>query len=122
MIKIPAKAAHISDSNMGVREGRDPEKHPFPEMPATRIGFASTKQGKGCLRTPERQGKTKFLAKIVSQRGSKGLRSKKARLESEISDFSWSYQTLTNDLASGTMVKIKLKKPNNCSISFLETD
>ena len=33
-------------------------------MPATRKWVASTKQGKGCLGTPESQGKTKVLGKI----------------------------------------------------------
>ena len=78
---MPAKAAHISASKIGVGDKRDLEKQPLPEMPATRKGVASTKQGKGCLGTPERQGKTKVLAKIISQRGPKGLRSKKIRDE-----------------------------------------
>ena len=103
-------------------EGSGLEKHPLPEMPATRRGFAWTKQGKGCLGTPENHGKTKDLEKIKSLRGPKGLQSKNTQLESAMCDFNWSYQILINDLASGTIVKIKLKNPNNCSINFLLTD
>ena len=69
------------------------EKQPFPEMPATRKGVASTKQDNFCLGTPESQVKTKVLAKITSQRGPKVLRSKKIRLESDIWSLNWSYQT-----------------------------
>ena len=61
--KIPAKAAHNSASKIGVGEGSGLEKHPLPEMPATRRGVASTKQGKGCLGTPENHGKIKDLRK-----------------------------------------------------------
>ena len=89
-------------------------------MLETRKGVASTKQGKGYLGTPESQGKTKVLAKITSQRGPIVLRTKKIRLESDICSLNWSYQTLINNLASGTIEKIKLKKPSNCSMSFLE--
>ena len=69
-------STHLSLKNRG-RRRKGPRKQPLPEMPATRKGVASTKQGKGCLGTPESQGKTKVLAKIISQRGPKGLRSKK---------------------------------------------
>ena len=91
-------------------------------MPATCKGVASTKQGKGCLGTPESQGKTKDLENNISLRGPKGLRSKMIRLESDTCDLSWSYQTLINDLANGTIVKMKLKNPRTCSISFLRTE
>ena len=91
-------------------------------MPATRKGVASTKQGKGCLGTPESQGKTKDVENNISLRGPKGLRSKMMRLESYTCNLSWSYQNLVNDLANGTIVKIKLKNPRTCSLSFLRTD
>ena len=73
MIKIPAKAEHISDLKIGLGDRRDLEKQPLPEMPATHKGVALAKQGKGCLGTPESQGKTKVWAKIMSQREPKGL-------------------------------------------------
>ena len=120
--KIPAKAGHNSAPKIGVGEGSGLEKHPLPEMPATHRGVASTKQGKGCLGTPENQGKTKDLEKIKSLRGPKGLQLKNTRPESTMCDFNWSYQILINYLASGTIVKIKSKNPNNCSINFLLTD
>ena len=81
---MSAKAAHISASKLEVGDERDLEKQPLLEMPAARKGVASTKQGKGCLGTPERQGKTNVLAKIISQRGPKGLRSKKIRAERDV--------------------------------------
>ena len=63
IIYIPAKAAHSSASKIEAGEGRDLEKHPLLEMPATCKGVASTKQGKGCLGTPESQGKSKSFGK-----------------------------------------------------------
>ena len=60
---MPAKAAHISASKIGVGDDRDLEKQPLPEIPATRKGVASTKQGKGCLETPNAKEKQKFWQK-----------------------------------------------------------
>ena len=67
MIKIPAKAAHISDLKIGVGDEKDIEKQTLPEMAAVCKGVASTKQGKGCLGTPKSHEKTKVLVKIASK-------------------------------------------------------
>ena len=68
-------------------EGGGLEKHPLPEMPATRRGVALTKQGKGCLGTLENHGKIKDLENIKCLRGAKGLRSKNTSLEQAMCNF-----------------------------------
>ena len=110
---MPNIAAHNSASKFGVCEGRDLEKQPLPEMPATRRGVASQNRAKmfGHPRKKAKAKQTFWRRLCISLRGPKGLRLKKIRLESELCNINWSYQTLINDLAKGT-TKHKIAEPH----------